>query len=84
MFSRDDIIRMAQEAGFKVEDFDGTLEVLDGDEYIIQTEEMEKFATLVAAHEREQCAVDIESTSKAYWAYRAAEIVRARSSNDQA
>ena len=54
--THDDIIRMAREAGFKVEDFDGTLEVFDGDGYIIQTEEMEKFAALVAAHEREQCA----------------------------
>jgi hypothetical protein len=53
--TRDDIIRMAREAGFEVEDLDGTAEVLcDG--YFIQTDAVEKFAALVAAAEREACA----------------------------
>ena len=43
--NRDDIIRMAREAGFR--------------EYLIQdslSAELERFAALVAAHEREVCA----------------------------
>lgn len=70
--TNDDIVRMAQEAGM----------VVVNDQFSL-FRVLVRFAALVAAHEREQCAVDIESTSKAYWAYRAGEIVRARKSNDQ-
>ena len=48
--NRDDIIRMAREAGFR--------------EYLIQdslSAELERFAALVAAHEREQCALIVEN-----------------------
>lgn len=44
--SRDDIIRMAREAGFPFNKFG----LLDADELF------ERFAALVAAHEREECA----------------------------
>ena len=49
--NRDDIIRMAREAGFR--------------EYLIQdslSAELERFAALVAAHERDECARVCEST----------------------
>lgn len=47
--TRDDIIRMAQEAGF----------TLQRDEWLF-TEMLERFATLVAAAEREACAKFVE------------------------
>ena len=50
--SRDDIIRMAREAGFRI---DGN-EVTESDGYLIQTELLTDFAELVAAAEREACA----------------------------
>ena len=46
--TRDDIIRMAREAGFVEDDF-GTL-------YEADVDELERFAALVAAAEREACA----------------------------
>jgi hypothetical protein len=55
--TRDDIIRMAREAGFPVSKWDdGVDEVMDGDNYHIQTDLIECFAALVAAAEREACA----------------------------
>ena len=55
--TRDDIIRMAREAGFPVSKWDdGVDEVMDGDNYHIQTDLIECFANLVAAAEREACA----------------------------
>lgn len=54
--TRDDIIRMAREAGHAVRNIDGEDEVMDGDNYHIQTELIESFAVLVAAAEREECA----------------------------
>ena len=59
--SRDEIIRMAREAGFSVIDLDGTAEVLCCDAYHLQTEDIERFAVLVAAAEREACAKVCES-----------------------
>ena len=47
---REDIIRMAREAGFEVYETD--VWITDG----WWTEELEHFAALVAAHEREACA----------------------------
>ena len=47
---REDIIRMAREAGFEVYETD--VWITDG----WWTEELERFAALVAAHERESCA----------------------------
>ena len=55
--TREDIIRMAREAGFPVSKWDdGVDEVMDGDNYHIQTDLIECFANLVAAAEREACA----------------------------
>ena len=54
--TRDDIIRMAREAGHTVRNIDGEDEVMDGDNYHIQTELIECFAHLVAAAERSACA----------------------------
>ena len=54
--TRDDIIRMAREAGHAIRNIDGEDEVMDGDNYHIQTELIERFAHLVAAAEREACA----------------------------
>ena len=48
--NREDIIRMAREAGFEVYETD--VWITDG----WWTEELERFAALVAAHEREECA----------------------------
>ena len=57
MVNREDIIRMAREAGFSVSKWDdGVDEVMDGDNYHIQTDLIECFAALVAAAEREACA----------------------------
>jgi len=50
--NRDDVIRMARDAGFRI---DGN-EVTESDGYIIQTEMLTDFAQLVAAAERESCA----------------------------
>jgi hypothetical protein len=52
--TKDDIIRMAQEAGWRV---DSEGDVLEGDGWHIQTDIVERFANLVAAAEREACAV---------------------------
>ena len=51
--TREDIIRMAREAGWRV---DSEGEVLEGDGWHIQTDIVERFAKLVAAAEREACA----------------------------
>ena len=49
--NRDDIIRMAQEAGFRVNTTEAFLE------------ELERFAALVASAEREACAKIVEESS---------------------
>jgi hypothetical protein len=46
---REQIIRMAREAGWGVRCFDGIDEVMDGDAYHIQTDEVERFAALAYA-----------------------------------
>ena len=62
--TRDEIIRMAREAGHAVRNIDGEDEVMDGDNYHIQTELIERFANLVAAAEREACAKECEDEIK--------------------
>ncbi len=52
--NREDIIRIAQEAGF---DYSGTEFTWES---VICTEELERFAALVASAEREACIVDIQ------------------------
>ena len=59
--TRNDIIRMAREAGHAVRNIDGEDEVMDGDNYHIQTELIEYFAHLVAAAERESIAAWVAS-----------------------
>ena len=49
---RDTIIRLAREAGLEILSLDGEDEVGCGDGYHIQTDLIERFAALVAAHER--------------------------------
>ena len=70
--TKDDIIRMAREAGWRV---DSEGEILEGDGWHIQTDIVERFAKLVAAAEREACAV-IAFNAKTY--LEAAEAIRAR------
>ncbi len=60
--NRDDIIRMAREAGFYI---DPEGEILEGDGWHIQTDIVERFAKLVAAAEREECA-QIAFNAKTY------------------
>ena len=57
--TRDDIIRLAKESGWRV---DSEGEVLEGDGWHIQTDIVERFAELVAAAERERKAWNAE-----YW-----------------
>lgn len=54
--TRDDIIRMAREAGMDIDICGGVEEVGCGDGYHLQTDLIERFAALVAAAEREACA----------------------------
>jgi hypothetical protein len=56
---------MAREAGFTVGAFGGRQEVLEGDGYHIQTDEVERFAALVAAAEREACAQILDRNANA-------------------
>ena len=70
--TQSDIIRMAQEAGWRV---DSEGDVLEGDGWHIQTDIVERFAELIAAAEREACAV-IAFNAKTY--LEAAEAIRAR------
>ena len=51
--TQEDIIRLAREAGWRV---DSEGEVLEGDGWHIQTDIVERFVELVAAAEREACA----------------------------
>lgn len=58
--NRDDVIRMAREAGMVehtgIRDDESTAQYLDG-----WIDEVERFASLVAAHERELCALEREA-----------------------
>lgn len=78
--NRDDIIRMAREAGFTVRRDGGSDEVMDGDNWHIQTEFVEEFARLVAAAEREECAQIVEQYCGAWndQGYALAQAIRAR------
>ncbi len=51
--TQEDIIRLAKESGWRV-DHEG--EVLEGDGWHTCTDEVERFAALVIAAEREHCA----------------------------
>jgi hypothetical protein len=74
--NRDEIIRMAREAGWRV---DSEGEVLEGDGWHIQTDIVERFAELVAAAEREACAKVVEQAGiDGYGTLAAALLVRER------
>jgi hypothetical protein len=60
--TQEDIISMAREAGFEVNE-DG--EVLENSHFF-QTNKVERFAALVAAAEREACAKVCEDTTAAW------------------
>jgi hypothetical protein len=63
--NRDDIIRLAREAGFLyVSDPEDPVLITDDPDCIV-TAELERFAALVAAHEREACAQLVEHIYKA-------------------
>ena len=54
--TRDDILRMAKEAGFTVRKWDDGLdEVMDGDNYHIQTDQVIDLVNLVAAETKLEC-----------------------------
>ena len=53
--TRDDIIRMAREAGMDIDICGGVEEVGCGDGYHLQTDLIERFAVLVAEAERAEC-----------------------------
>jgi hypothetical protein len=59
----DDIIRMAREAGWRV---DSEGEVLEGDGWHIQTDIVERFAALVAAAERKRFCSDLRALHDLY------------------
>ena len=54
--NRDDIIRMAVEAGFLTNELGSYLISPYNDEFDVHLDHLEKFAELVAAAEREACA----------------------------
>ena len=70
--NRDDVIRMAREAGFE-ELFK------DSHDWVCFTEEIERFAALVAAAEREELARFFEDHWREEWAdFQIATAIRAR------
>lgn len=66
--TRDDVIRLALEAGFKKDNsglyFTPISRRLPDDDL---TPELESFAALVAAHEREACAAICDNAEKRKW-----------------
>ncbi len=78
----DDIIRMAREAGFTHDT--ETNHIVIGGVYtdLVVTPGLERFAALVAATEREACAILLENYAVQYdapvWAFKISEAIRAR------
>lgn len=66
--TRDEVIRLAGEAGIPIEiDWAGrpsTLVVKDGGAYLRGVEDLERFAELVSAQEREACAKACDEAAK--------------------
>ena len=71
--TRDDIIRMARESGFEADESACDVWITDG----YWARELERFAALVAAAEREACAKTCEVSDGFYW-YDCAAAIRAR------
>ncbi len=62
--TKDDIIRMAREAGWKdLREFDSEMR---DDIFMGKTQDLQRFAALVAAAEREACAKAIDDLSLAH------------------
>ena len=80
--TRDDIIRMAEESGIKIEiDWAGrpsTIVIKDGATYLRGVHELERFAALVAKREREACAKMFDGEVWAYDYREIAAAIRAR------
>ena len=72
----DDIIRMAKEAGFYIDE--EANEILESDKWHTQTIWVERFAELVAAAEREACAQGCEHFGGFKDGYSCAAYIRAR------
>ena len=74
--NREDIIRMAQEVGF---DYSGAELAWES---VICTEELERFAALVASAEREACVQIVENEAFQYaspvWAFEIVNDIKAR------
>lgn len=67
--NRDNIIRMAREAGGLIDEVD----------WYFEYENLERFAALVAAAEREACALEVEKAGiEGYGTLAAAAAIRAR------
>ena len=82
--NRDDIIKMAREAGFEAAEYG--LNCTSG-MYAYNMKIVERFAALVAAAEREACAkvceqYDDDGGAGETWGPRFAEIIRARGADD--
>jgi hypothetical protein len=74
---RDDIIRMAREAGIRP-----ISEFASLGAWIIYDEWLERFAKLVAASEREACARHFdENTNRSYYGYHISSYIRSRGQN---
>jgi hypothetical protein len=71
--NREDIIRMAKEARFYIQNDEAYSPFNQADHEL--TEHLERFAKLVAEHEREACAKEAETT---FYSVQAAENIRAR------
>ena len=76
MIDKEDIIRMAREAGIRLASQSDTVDPRN-----VYSHEIERFANLVAAHEREECAKVCEKVDGRITHYRApdcAVAIRAR------
>ena len=81
--THEDIIRMAREAGFAINTRTGDINASHGSYNWIISRELERFAALVEAAEREQCALAaweiVQYEVHADLADRVAQAIRARS-----
>lgn len=75
--NREDIIRMAREAGWKdLREFDSEMH---DDIFMGKTADLERFAALVAAAEREESAKFFDlNDNNLFWGSQAAQHIRAR------
>ena len=83
--NREDVMLMAKEAGFAHNPKTGHIVAVDGFTEVRVTAGIERFAALVAAHEREECArvCDVYAelhgiSSRAHAAHDLADAIRAR------